>query len=88
MIGADSGKWRSSSCSQTLPTACRAADPETSKGGRWVLGSGSKGECPAGTAFELPQNAKENEALWDLLKQSGAATAWLPLQGEALLDAF
>ena len=71
------GRWRATACSAALPTACRSAN------GTWSLQQGPRGQCPKGSAFQLPQHGKENTALHRALQQSrdAATAAWLPLQG-------
>lgn len=55
---------------------CRALDAS------WQLVDGARGQCPAGTVFELPRHAKENTALQHALQHAALPQAWLPLQGE------
>ena len=57
---------------------CRALDAS------WQLVDGARGQCPAGTVFELPRHAKENTALQHALQHAALPQAWLPLQGEPL----
>jgi len=49
--------------------------------------AGAPGVCPAGAAFELPRDARDNLALQAAMRAARppAPAAWLPLTGALLM---
>ena len=83
VISAMDGRWRSVSCSDsstTIRTACRRAGTPLESDDQWVLGGG-EGECPNGSAFDVPRHPRENFWLTQVMRDQGVDAAWLPVQG-------
>lgn len=79
-ISAADGRWRAVPCDQELPTLCRHASAPPAGDPVWVLGSGPRGACPEGHAFDVPRHPRANYRLALQLREAGAPAAWLPMQ--------